>query len=161
MMNLVNLTPHTLRLRLPNGETQEIAPRPAAEGGPARVVGQAAGEARHAPRLPVPVVSLPSGGEVVGLPPETPHTCGCFGGKAQSGQECFDCHGTRFHDCAACDPAVVYLVSLVVLSHPSVAGRSDVFAPATGPSDGAVRYPAGHPQAGQVEAVTRLVGVGR
>lgn len=49
-----------------------------------------------------------------------------------------------------------YVVSLIVLQalHGS---RPDVVAPGTGPEDGAVRYPAGHALAGQVEAVTRLV----
>jgi hypothetical protein len=44
----------------------------------------------------------------------------------------------------------VYLVSGVVLAQ--CAGRSDVFAPATGPSDGALRD-----ERGNVRAVTRLV----
>lgn len=53
------------------------------------------------------------------------------------------------------DPAagVVYIVSGMVLSHPSLAGRQDVLAPGTGPADGAIRN-----AAGQIEAVTRLVG---
>ena len=51
-----------------------------------------------------------------------------------------------------------YIVSAMALAHPAVTGRSDVFAPATGPTDGVVRYPKDHPQAGQIQAVTRLVG---
>lgn len=51
-----------------------------------------------------------------------------------------------------------YIVSAMALAHPDVAGRTDVFAPATGPEDGVIRYPKGHPQAGQIQAVTRLVG---
>ncbi len=48
----------------------------------------------------------------------------------------------------------IYLVSEMVLARTF---RSDVFAPGTGPNDGAIRYPADHAQAGQVEAVTRLI----
>ena len=51
-------------------------------------------------------------------------------------------------------PQPIYIVSLIVLTRVS---RNDVFAPGTGPQDGAIRFPAGHPQAGQVEAVTRLI----
>jgi hypothetical protein len=47
---------------------------------------------------------------------------------------------------------VAFIVSAVVLAHPSVAGRTDVFAPGTGPADGAIR------DGGRVVAVTRLVG---
>jgi hypothetical protein len=48
----------------------------------------------------------------------------------------------------------VYLVSALVLSALAGSGRQDVFAPATGPRDGAVRNDAGH-----IVAVTRLNGV--
>lgn len=47
-------------------------------------------------------------------------------------------------------PGVTHLVSALVLAR--CAGRSDCFAPATGPNDGVVRN-----DKGQVEAVTRLV----
>lgn len=46
----------------------------------------------------------------------------------------------------------VYIVSALVLGHPSLAGRRDVLAPGTGPADGAIR------DNGQIVAVTRLVG---
>ena len=46
----------------------------------------------------------------------------------------------------------VYVVSLIVLNHPSVRGRADVFAPATGPKDGCIRD-----EKGQPVAVTKLV----
>ena len=46
-------------------------------------------------------------------------------------------------------PGVVLLVSTLVLGH--VVGRTDVMAPATGPTDDAIR------EGGQVVAVTRLV----
>ncbi len=47
------------------------------------------------------------------------------------------------------EDGAIYLVSLIVLGRTS---RYDVFAPGTGPNDGAVRN-----AAGQVEAVTRLI----
>lgn len=50
------------------------------------------------------------------------------------------------------EDGVVFVVSGLVLGHPSLAGRRDVVAPGTGPADGAVR------EGGQVVAVTRLVG---
>ncbi len=50
----------------------------------------------------------------------------------------------------------VYLVSALVAGRPEVAGRNDVFAPGTGPQDGAVRFGDG-PQKGQIFAVTRLI----
>ena len=49
---------------------------------------------------------------------------------------------------------VAYLVSALVLGALAGSGRSDVFAPATGPQDGVVRNDQGH-----VVAVTRLNGV--
>lgn len=54
-------------------------------------------------------------------------------------------------------PETVYIVSAIVASALAGSGRTDVVMPGTGPQDGAVRYPAGHPQAGQIKAVTRLV----
>lgn len=58
---------------------------------------------------------------------------------------------------------VVYIVSLMVLQHPSMAGRADVIAPATGPKDGAIRFPdtnidgSPNPRKGQIDAVTKWV----
>ena len=49
---------------------------------------------------------------------------------------------------------VAYIVSGFVLDALAGTGRSDVYAPATGPNDGAVRNEAGH-----IVAVTRLNGV--
>lgn len=49
------------------------------------------------------------------------------------------------------EAGTAYVVSAVVLAHPSVRGRTDVYGPGTGPSHGAVR------EAGQVRAVTCLV----
>lgn len=52
---------------------------------------------------------------------------------------------------------VTYIVSAIVLGRPECLDRDDVVGPGTGPNDGAIRFPPGHPRAGQVEAVTRLV----
>ena len=49
------------------------------------------------------------------------------------------------------EDGVVYIVSLITLTQPGVAGREDVVAPATGPRDGAVRVD------GRIDAVTRWV----
>jgi len=51
-----------------------------------------------------------------------------------------------------------YIVSAIVLAHPDVYGRHDVFAPATGPTDGVIRGTEPHNK-GHILAVTRLVGV--
>jgi len=50
-------------------------------------------------------------------------------------------------------PGVFLVVSLPVLMHPSLAGRRDVLAPGTGPTDGALRD-----ASGAIAGVTRLVG---
>jgi hypothetical protein len=47
----------------------------------------------------------------------------------------------------------LYIVSIVVASHPDVRTRADVVSPGTGPNDGAIRD-----ERGQVLAVTRLNG---
>jgi len=46
---------------------------------------------------------------------------------------------------------VFYIVALLVLSSPLLAGRGDVLAPGTGPDEGVIR------EGGQVKAVTRLI----
>jgi hypothetical protein len=51
-------------------------------------------------------------------------------------------------------PGVAYIVSGIVGS--ACAGRPDVFVPGTGPTDGAIRHPKGHPEEGRIIAVTRL-----
>jgi hypothetical protein len=51
-------------------------------------------------------------------------------------------------------PGVAYIVSGIVGA--ACAGRSDVFVPGTGPTDGAIRHPKGHPEEGRIIAVTRL-----
>jgi hypothetical protein len=51
---------------------------------------------------------------------------------------------------------VGYIVSLMVLQHPDVSGRRDVFAPATGPKHHAVRD-----EQGRIAGVTRLVAAPR
>ena len=52
------------------------------------------------------------------------------------------------------EEGVIYIVSQIVLTQPSVAGRTDVVAPATGPKDNAIRFTDG-PQKGLIDAVTR------
>lgn len=112
---LVNLTPHPVTLRLPDGTDLTLDPAPE----PARVSTlNADSPASEWATVPVPVVPFPPYGPVEGLPLPTP-------GKS-------------------------YIVSLLVLAR--CAGRTDVFAPATGPKDGCIRD-----DKGQVVAVTRLV----
>ena len=47
---------------------------------------------------------------------------------------------------------VAYIVSLMVLQHPAVRGRTDVYAPATGPKHAAMRD-----EQGRIIGVTRLI----
>ena len=65
-MKFLNLTPHPIVLRRADGSDLTIAPRPAEEGGSARVSsthGAQVGDANG-----VPVFSAPAWGEVTGLP---------------------------------------------------------------------------------------------
>lgn len=112
-MNIVNLTPHALTLRTPQGE-REFPPMSTA----ARVMYATRPEASLRDGIPLPILEHPTAGRVIGLPAPANDT--------------------------------IYLVSLIVL--PLCAGRTDVFAPATGPGEGAIRD-----DRGQVVAVTRLV----
>jgi len=115
-MFFVNLTPHPITLRTPDGDIT-VAP----SGQVARVAQYPSG-VMYLSDFPVPVVTAPRFGAIEGLPePE--------GGCA-------------------------YIVSGLVLAHVP-ADRGDVFAPATGPNDGAIRDPKGH-----IIAVTRLVAAG-
>lgn len=50
------------------------------------------------------------------------------------------------------DGETIYIVSLIVITHPSVVGRNDVVAPATGPKDGAIRD-----AEGRIQGVTKFV----
>lgn len=50
------------------------------------------------------------------------------------------------------EDGTIYIVSSMVLTQPSVVGRNDVVAPATGPKDAAIRN-----AQNQIEAVTRWV----
>jgi hypothetical protein len=113
MKTLINLTPHAVTLRLPDGGDVTLPP----SGVQARVA-TLPSTAAPIDGIPVPVLPSPQFGAVTGLPPPTP--------------------GTAF------------LVSALVLGR--CAGRDDVFAPATGPQDGAIRG-----LDGQIQAVTRLV----
>lgn len=123
-LNVVNLTPHAITVRV--GDVDATFP---ASGVVARV---SQNPARDAGRLLlacdggealVPLVTAPSFGAVEGLPPY--------------------------------DRGTVLLVSGLVLSHVSGMDRPDVFAPATGPADGAIRD-----EGGRIIAVTRLVAAG-
>lgn len=55
---------------------------------------------------------------------------------------------------------VIYIVSIMVLQHSSMTGRTDVVAPGTGPKDGAIRFPdfmpdgTPNPRKGQIDAAT-------
>lgn len=50
------------------------------------------------------------------------------------------------------DGETIYIVSLIVITHPSVVGRNDVVAPATGPKDNAIRD-----AEGRIQGVTKFV----
>lgn len=112
MLSLVNLTPHPITLRTPQGDVT-IVP----DGTVARVM-QTPSTASAVAGLPVMVLPSPVFGPVNGLP--------------------------------APAEGVAFIVSGLVLAH--CKGRTDVFAPATGPGDGAIRNEAGH-----IIAVTALV----
>jgi hypothetical protein len=51
---------------------------------------------------------------------------------------------------------MAYIVSLMVLQHPAVRGRTDVYAPATGPKHAAIRD-----EQGRIAGVTRLIAAPR
>lgn len=120
-MRLVNLTPHPLVLVASDGERVAIRPHVGPDGKPA--------PARVLPGAEdtVTVAGLP-------CPVIYPHA-----GDGELVGLPEPVEGVR------------YLVSLIVLSHPGVRLRHDVFAPATGPTDGAIRD--GN---GQLIAVTKL-----
>lgn len=112
-MKIVNLTPHAITLRLPDGSDMVLPP----SGAVARVAVQNR-PAEQRSGIPVPVLPAPVYGEIEGLPDPQPDTA--------------------------------YVVSGLVLSR--CIGRNDVYAPATGPADGAIRD-----EAGRIVAVTKLV----
>ena len=112
---MLNLTPHAITVRMPDGTDHVIPPT----GCVARV------DSRPGDLLPpekcpdgLPCYASPEWGEVLNLPDS--------------------------------EPGVSYLVSLLVLAR--CRGRMDVFAPGTGPNDGAIRH-----ANGQIIAVTRLI----
>lgn len=147
---IINLTPHAITLRAADGTETTIPPRPASEGGAARVT-STPGTLATVEGIPVPVASPTTFGEVAGLPaPAEPGltawdydlmlhehevTCGVAGHP-----------GTR--------PGTFFIVSAIVGAalHASGSTRTDVLCPGTGPADGAVRNEQGH-----IVAVTRLV----
>lgn len=135
---IVNLTPHSITLRAPDG-AEYIYP----STGVARVSSTPGALANIG--LPVPVASATVFGEIVGLP-AAELACGCGAGA--------DCPGV--HDPAGCPHYVVtyYVVSALVGAALRASGsmRADVLCPGTGPNDGAIRNDAGH-----IVAVTRLV----
>lgn len=131
-MKIVNLTPHSVTLRINAANTAAeadasdivIPPQAGTDGRatPARVTskaGQPVGNANG-----IPVYTAPVWGPVEGLP--------------------------------APEEDTIYIVSFVVLGRPEAAGRTDLVQPGTGPADGAIRYVDG-PHKGQVFAVTRLI----
>lgn len=87
------------------------------------------GELENIDGVPVPIAARQSFGQVEGIP--------------------------------AFEPDTLYIVSGMITS--SMPEGLPLVAPGTGPNDGAIRFPATlpdgskHPQAGQIEAVTRLV----
>ena len=123
-MNLKNLTPHAVRIRLD-------------------------GEARAEP-LPYDLV----------IPPEPIQarvaTHSVVVGHVLGIPVIVSVRG-RIEDLPEPALGVAYIVLLIVLDALRAQGstRRDVFAPATGPSDGAIRT-----KDGQIFAVTRLVGLG-
>ncbi len=154
-MRFKNLTPHALVLVLSDGQRLTVPP----SGTVARVVSPSSQgysslqteDSTHAPTIPVYL--LPAEGEVVGLPPEAEAPCVCSNcGNAEDYGTCDVCGSSGFLPPGTHPPAEVYLVSGMVLAHVSVRGRVDVYAPGTGPNDGAIRN-----DKGQVEAVTRLL----
>lgn len=64
MGQIVNLTPHPIRLRAANGAETEVPP----SGTVARVASRPAWDARAVPGLPVPVQGAPQWGTIEGLP---------------------------------------------------------------------------------------------
>lgn len=66
MTNFVNLTPHPVTLRRTDGSDIVVAPRSAAEGGPARVAQTPGGVVGDADGIPV--YGAPAWGVVIGLP---------------------------------------------------------------------------------------------
>lgn len=141
MIKLVNLTPHAIVLRNPLGVDTVIPP----SGNVARCASTPGYVSEKCYSFPCLVVSATTYGDVTGLPEYEP------GG-------CYECgHPRDNHDtyCEAWDSRIgeeAYIVSAMVLNHPSVKGRPDVFGPGTGSNDGAIRD-----TEGRIIAVTRLV----
>lgn len=72
-MKLVNLTPHAITLRSPDGTDHTIPP-----SGTVARVSQTPGTPSTIEGVPVPVYSTPATGEVEGLPAPDPRFVGCF-----------------------------------------------------------------------------------
>ena len=121
---LVNLTPHKVNIRMADGVDLVLLPEPVA----ARVAATSRAETSLA------VVML-DGFSIGGIPVAASVTEGIVGLPEPQ-------------------PGVVFVTSAIVAEAATKAGRRDVLAPGTGPSDGAIR------ENGQVVAVTRLVRLG-
>lgn len=147
---IINLTPHPITLRAADGTETTIPPRPASEGGAARVA-STPGTLAMVDGIPVPVASPTTFGEVAGLP--APHyECGCG-----QGRDCPSAFILSMDGALRCPKVRItryYVVSAIVGAAIRASGavRPDVLCPGTGPADGAVRNEAGH-----IVAVTRLV----
>ena len=144
---IINLTPHPITLRAADGAETTISPRPASEGGAARVT-STPGALATVDGLPVPVASPTTFGEVIGLPAPCAHEEPAHYEQAYHEYEV----GACAHPGTA--PGTYFVVSAIVGAAIRASGavRSDVLCPGTGPNDGAVRNEAGH-----IVAVTRLV----
>jgi len=116
MLNVVNLTPHSITLR-DSSDTDTIIP---ASGQIARVAATTSFTGQSILGLPIQTTTY---SDVEGLPNPCSNT--------------------------------VYIVSSLVLGALNGSGRTDVFSPATGPQDNAIRNEKGH-----ITAVTRLNTIG-
>jgi hypothetical protein len=111
-VRLINLTPHEVTIVDSKNKRHDIVSH-----GVARIFIM---EHEDEPLGDIPVISVPSVGNLIGLP------------SPISG--------------------IAYIVSREVLNHPEVAGRKDVFSPATRP-----RHNPFHDENGRVCGVTRLI----
>lgn len=134
----LNMTPHNVEFQLPDGQRLKFV----ATGREARVDSSAQASSTLVVGDQVfPTKSAPVLTDVyVGLKDEN--------GEPQ--REAFPAQQAE----------VIYIVSIMVLQHSSMAGRTDVVAPGTGPKDGAIRFPdllpdgTPNPRKGQIEAAT-------
>lgn len=158
-MRLVNLTPHTITIRCADGSTLSLPSE-----GNARVSqtsgrvlpgywGAHGGEGEG----PYPVYSRSLYGPITGLPETTTREEVYVVSLMVLERAAEEIHSfDHLEDLARTMP------DQYVFTEKDAARRyvlSHLVAPGTGPSDEAIRYPEGHPRAGQIEAVTRLISV--